>query len=428
MNRALISFLAAAALCSTALAQPQPQGAATSIELNRHGIGHLLVVPYFSTQGGNATLLNLFNASNTTSKAVKIRFRGAGNGDELFSFQVFLLNRDAWTVNISSGADGLPVLTTIDRSCTLPAAVNGEPFRTTRLNPALTGDALANQAREGSIEIIAMGDVLAGSPLRTAMLPVSVSSPPPCTPSVLNSLTRFDAQLAPPSTGLTANWILINVPQTTTWSGEAVAYEARLNGAPSTGNNVFFPQTAVPLTGVEVANYTSDPLYNFAIGGPIVVPTSLSLPDLSTPYTAAATTPQEQATDLSFEIAAQESFVEYLTDQTIQASTDWVLSMPTQRYHLAVDYRGPTLVTNRDTFGDATAVYFAPRGLNDGKACRGSASVAMIDGRDRESMSLSGILCVRHSMLTERRSYAEQDEESGCGREGGAAVDSEGTD
>jgi hypothetical protein len=42
--------------------------------------------------------------------------------------------------------------------------------------------------------------------------------------------------------------------------------------------------------------------------------------------------------------------------------------------------------------------------------------------------SLSGILCVRHSMMTERRSYAEQDEEGGCGREGGPAVDPEGTD
>jgi len=155
-----------------------------------------------------------------------------------------------------------------------------------------------------------------------------------------------------------ANWILINVPQTTTWSGEAAAYEARNNGVASTGNVTFFPQTTVPLTGADVTSYTSDALFNFANGGPIVVPRSMDLPDLSTPYTATVTSPQDQVTELSFDIAALRTVVEYLTDPSIQASTDWVVSMPTRRYHAAVDYRGPTLITNRGTFGDATSVYF----------------------------------------------------------------------
>ena len=388
MKLSPIALFAAAALNTTALAQPQPQGAATALELNRHGIGHLLVVPYFSTQGGNATLLNLFNASNTTSKAVKIRFRGAGNGDELLSFQVFLRPRDAWTANISTGAGGLPVLTTTDRSCTLPAVVNGATFNTTRLNPALTGDALANQAREGSIEIIAMGDVIEATPLRTAMSPILGT--PPCTASVLNALTRFDTQLAPPSTGLMANWILINVPQTTTWSGEAVAYEARLNGQASTGNNVFFPQTATLLSSADVATYTSDPLYNFDSGGPIVVPSSLSLPDLSTPFTSTVASPQDQATELSFDIAAQGTVVEYLTDVNIQASTDWVVSMPTWRYHAAVDYRGPTLITNRDTFGDPNSIYFTfvNRSVSaSGQPCYTAFTFPLVTGYDREGSS-----------------------------------------
>jgi hypothetical protein len=69
----------------------------------------------------------------------------------------------------------------------------------------------------------------------------------------------------------------------------------------------------------------------------------------------------------------------------------------------------------------------------DGAVAGGDANWFMTAGR-RSTMvmppgaSLSGILCARHSMMTERRSYAEQDEEGGCGREGGAAVDSEGTD
>lgn len=99
------------------------------------------------------------------------------------------------------------------------------------------------------------------------------------------------------------------------------------------------------------------------------------------------TSPQEQATELSFDIAARETVVEYLTASSIQASTDWVLSMPTRPYHAAVDYRGPTLVTNRITFGDATAVYFTALGTSvsaSGQSCYFALAVNLIEGFDRE--------------------------------------------
>jgi hypothetical protein len=379
-------------LCTSALAQPS--GAATALEVNRHGIGHMLIVPYFSAQGGNTTLLNIFNASDT-AKAVKVRFRGAGNGDELASFQVFLNAFDAWTVNISSGAGGLPVLATIDRSCTVPAAINGQQFSISRLNPAMTGTLRANQAREGYIEIIAMGDVIRDTPLWREMT-LSFGAPP-CAPSVLGALTRFDPQLAPPSTGLMANWILINVPQTTIWSGEALAYEARHDGLASTGNNVFFPHAESPLTSADVAQYTADPLFNFANGGPVVTPTSRDLPDLSTPYTSPVTAPQHQANELSFEIAAQRSAVEFFTDPTVQATTDWVASMPTRRYYAAVDYRGPTLITNRGSFGADSAVYFSRLSDRDVSSSGQSCYVTMVFQflmtlYDRESNLLSSEL------------------------------------
>lgn len=148
---------------------------------------------------------------------------------------------------------------------------------------------------------------------------------------------------------------------------------------------MFFPQTSAALIGAEVASYSADPLYKFAAGGPIVPPVSANLPDLSTPYTAAATSPQDQATDLSFAIAARETLVEYVTSAEISASTDWVIAMPTWRYHLAADYRGPRIVTNRETFGDASAVYFASRTLLGGNlACRGAITTNVIVGRDRD--------------------------------------------
>lgn len=53
MKRCFVALLAAAALSSAALAQPQSQGAATAHELNPHGIGYMLAVPYLNTQGGH---------------------------------------------------------------------------------------------------------------------------------------------------------------------------------------------------------------------------------------------------------------------------------------------------------------------------------------------------------------------------------------
>jgi len=85
--------------------------------------------------------------------------------------------------------------------------------------------------------------------------------------------------------------------------------------------NVFLPQTAVSLTGAEVTSYTSDPLYNFASSGLILAPTSQSLPDLSSPYTSAVTSPQNQATKLSVDIAGQETVVEFLTAMSSDPAT-----------------------------------------------------------------------------------------------------------
>jgi len=118
-----------------------------------YGIGDVLLVPYYSAQAENATLLYIINTDTQSGKAVKVRFRGAANSDDVFDFQVFLSPKDVWTANISKGADGLARLTTSDTTCTKPSAavLNATPFQTGRLNTAFTGDALANGTREGYI-------------------------------------------------------------------------------------------------------------------------------------------------------------------------------------------------------------------------------------------------------------------------------------
>jgi hypothetical protein len=363
---AVAAMLAAGAGSFGAFAQAQEQlkGEATELVLNPGGVGHMLVVPYFTTQNGNSTLVNIANATGTT-KFVKVRLRGAANGDSLYDFQVFLRAYDMWTMNLSTGPDGIPFISTSDKSCTLPETINGQKLRTTRLNPALTGDALANHTREGYIEIINMAD--ANLSERTGLLLALYGEwiigdgiryiPPTCAPSALYSLVRSDPQVSQPTTGLYAHWTIINVQQTTTWSGEATAWEARANGVASSGNQIYFPQKDKPLNGNEVAAFSADPLFNRDGGAPVIAAAESDLPDLSTPLIS-NWTPQAQANALSHTLAWTGLSLEHIVSPAISAATDFVLSMPTRRYYRAMKYATMQPVSNADTHGVSSAVYF----------------------------------------------------------------------
>jgi hypothetical protein len=372
MKKRVIALSVAAALGGVA----GTAGAQTSnfLSFNNDGVGHILIVPYFSTQGGNATLLNIVNTDTVNGKAVKIRFRGASNSDDIFDFQLFMSPGDVWTANISQGASGLSRMSTSDKSCTLPANIN-QDFITSRLNTVdLSGDALANETREGYVEILNMADITSASGTTTVWFATkhNAAGVAPCTASILESLTQGDTRLALPTTGLMANWTIINVPQTTTWAGEAATLQAQVTtGVAGTGRNVFWPQTATALTPTQIADNTADPLF---IAG-LVEAASYDLPDLSTPYTAAPGNPIDQANDLSNAMAVRSVANEYLSSPTIGATTDWVVSKPTRRYYVAVDYEAVTpaarLVTNFDDNSEPGAVYYRSK-LTDGNTTTGN--------------------------------------------------------
>src|SRR5256885_2948050 len=64
--------------------------ASAALTVNESGTGHILVVPYYTAQNGNATVFHLTNTDLVNGKAVKVRFRGASNSDDVLDFQVFL--------------------------------------------------------------------------------------------------------------------------------------------------------------------------------------------------------------------------------------------------------------------------------------------------------------------------------------------------
>lgn len=340
--------------------------AGSSLRFGNTGTGHMLVVPYFSTQNGNSTLLSIINTDEVNGKAVKVRFRGAANSDDIFDFQVFLSPGDVWTANISAGADGKSFLTTNDASCTKPvkATLNSTPFVTTRLNPAATDAEKANNTREGYIEIFNMADIVKPTAPATnlytsikhknGVAPCANIAADPVAGTLASTawtsintdasnavLTGAPIGMAAPTTGLAANWTIINVPKAVAWSGAAAAIESVVTatGVPAAGNVVYFPQTSTPIAGAAAAAFTADEL----LKQDLITGALYDLPDMSTPYSGAIT-PEAQAAALADAIAAKSVMNEFWTEPTISAETDWVFSMPTRRYAVAVDYKAPGLV------------------------------------------------------------------------------------
>jgi len=312
---------------------------AVQLHESRDGIGHILIVPYYTTQSGNATLLNIINTDRTNGKAIKIRFRGASNADDLFNFTLFLSPNDVWAAELSQNpSTGLTRLSTQDESCTLPTLINKD-VGTTRLNPVLD---VANESREGYIEIISMADIMPGTDLHTATTPVNGNLPTKCSqgspaPISLQALLTEtgikNAGFGAPTTGLFANWSIFNVTEATSWAGPATAIVAvDANGVAGKANVVVHPQ-ALGSPSSTAMELTSDPI----LRSPGFAIQHTDFPDLSTPYIGSNTSIQ-QASMISAALAKTSAKNEYFIDKRVQASTDWVFTLPTRRYSVAVDY------------------------------------------------------------------------------------------
>ena len=325
---------------------------ATVLEPTTTGVGHILTVPYFSTQGNNKTLLNIVNTDTVNGKAVKLRFRGAANSDDVFDITVYLSPGDVWTADVAADAEGFSRLVTTDTSCTLPSAQDIKDANNGRFKTHRVQGGAAAQTREGYVEILNTADIAPGtgaaganSALYTAIKHVDGKAP--CTQATmdLQETDLADAKAAAtrgyghPTGGLMANWVLVNVAGFASHSGEAVAVRANVSagGASGAANIVWFPQTTATPTAGAVTTLTSDPLLQSAGFASQVA--NYDFPDLSTPYVTLAVNPEFQANALADALGTTSVTNEYLTGNGF--STDWVFSMPTRRYAVALDYAAP---------------------------------------------------------------------------------------
>ena len=357
MKRTLVAQCAAAVLTGAAFvganAAVVGPAAGTQIDTvneadllyaNKEGIGHIVVVPYYSAASGNDTYLSITNTDMRNGKAVKVRFRGASNSDDVFDFTLLMSPGDVWTGTVTKDAtSGKAKLLTKDKSCTIPNAIDGSTFVTGRLAPYQAAADQAKETLEGYVEILNMADIYPGdrpavgaafntrllpataaiNPLFAATKHASTGTPPGCaeaTPAIVALATvpasrnaapagtaAVQMGLDVPTGGLTATWTIINVPLATSYAGVGDAVEAwdSVNSRPGFGNIVFSPQLANPVSVAAARLMTADPLLRGGVpdseniilpaavrGTPVlgnptgsyVAPALYDFPDLSTPY------------------------------------------------------------------------------------------------------------------------------------------------
>jgi hypothetical protein len=347
---------------------------ATYIRVESSGSGHGLIVPYFTTQNEAITMLNVSNTDRANGKLVKMRIRGAANGDVLLSMTLLLAPGDMWAAALRRAESGHAALVAHpnDKTCTLPALPkgSGERLKTNRLAVNYSADQLANQTREGLVEYIVMADIPAAAVYGTTRQANSalfqaikhVNGVAPCGDALDRLEENFTSEsaaaelgLAAPTGGLAGRWIIMNVPRSLTFSGPMHAVRAlEPGGASGRANFVQFPQTDSFYPVAQVDGVTADPLLRTqaypakasngdtplgATTTPAVRALHLDFPDFSTPYSVAPGDGAAlgQALQFTRAMAAKRAGNEFLTNHVVQFKTDWVLSMPARRFSVAVD-------------------------------------------------------------------------------------------
>ena len=363
------------------------------LSLNPGATGHMLFTPYFTAQGNMGTLFNITNTDLVRGKAVKVRFRGAANSDDVLDFTVFLSPGDVWTGSVAKdAATGRAATSTSDKSCTIPdASAFPGVFKTDRLASYLAADVKNANTNEGYIEVLNMADIppflnmvkgAGGSVVNPLFTNIKhKGGVAPCDnlafQTVLNTTllaAGTDAEavgLFEPTGGLMGSWAVFNQSQLAVYSGNQTAVvasngwslDSALTPLTARGRIAFAPQQGAPIGGVlpggTVDSVTADPLLRG--GAPVIQPLWFDLPDMSTPLTIVAAGPVTEADQLSKSLwrsAVYNDYVATAAGAAVPMSTDWVVSQPTRRYHAAVNYgasaSASSLVWNADMANNAT--------------------------------------------------------------------------
>lgn len=158
LNKALV---AAGLVAGAAVSMPSQ-----AVVMSDDGTGEVLIYPFYTVQGpAGAPRASLFTITNTKNeyKAVKVRFHEAHNSRDALDFNLYLSPFDVWTGVVSRSGD-VAVLTTTDKSCTIPSSIMTGPSAFSKLAYTQTsnndgGNQNGLRTNEGYLEVIEMGVV-----------------------------------------------------------------------------------------------------------------------------------------------------------------------------------------------------------------------------------------------------------------------------
>lgn len=387
--------------------------ASAQVAVTPTGIGAINLIPYYSVQAGNATLISITNTDTLDGKAVKVRFRGAEWSDDVFDFQVFLSPADVFTAAVTL-ENGVVKLKTADKSCTLPVETGKNApnidFPTFRLDPAKA----ATGGLEGYVEIITMADIPRGNvgtvdangdkrvfnevaegrdvngdgdstdtavvnPLYAAIK--HVNGVAPCgstvtgldednvvTPVVGTARDFQDFWMTAPSNSLTTSVTIINVPVSKAFTTVATA----VNVAGTVKQ--YFRQAN---EGIAFnLNQSTDRIFaakgaDVGFRGTALPMFQFDLPDLSTPLAGAfaigsGTDAVAMRNALTVALSKNVVISEFETKDALLAATDVVMAQPTRRYFYdyvtAASAATPDRIINAgnyDVYGEAATPFEA---------------------------------------------------------------------
>ncbi len=335
-------------------------GIANAVNVNPDGLGQVLLYPYYTVNGGNATLISVVNTTER-DKAVKVRFLEALNSAEVLDFNLYLSEFDVWTAAIVTTPDGASLFTS-DNSCTVPNSVGKGPAGTAfvpfefesnnpdapgqegrvRLNGSSAGTSVnisaAERVRQGHVEIIEMGDLFDAG----AFIPSSWSTHIATTRRPLNCgalelawssggrwVTQNGSAVNAPSGGLFGSGAIVDVE-----FGRALTYNAEAIAGFYSPAGLVDPATDAPGT----ADLHSPPgdvqpdlrrARTQADGSAIARIFEPSGVVVSATFAGG----QSGVNAVSAAIMSRFVYNEFNLDSSIAAATEWVITFPTKRPH-----------------------------------------------------------------------------------------------
>ena len=289
-------------------------GSAWCVALSPRGSGQVLLFPYYTANDGQDTLVTIGSLSDH-AQILKVRFLEGYNSRTTLDFDLYLPANETWVGAVTKNTDGRAVLRTTALTCTvppLPAA--GAIFSTAQFDgngglPSDAGPHDVGRTREGFIEVISGGTIAS----ETSTFGAIVGTERPCTPLPGSLFADIDGP------------------------GEAIYGTAAVI---SVGQGLYYAYDATALD-----DFSPDPLYAPAMG-----PLDPSLADAGGHAAGADASIHgyglvhfdRKIDAVSAVLAKTTLYNQYVAPSGLGARSDWILSMPTQRYYTDPALSGST--------------------------------------------------------------------------------------